>query len=133
MITDSYIFLEDLRLFARHGVAEQEREVGNEYRVDVRLRTDIGRAARTDDVADTVNYAEVFNLIRREMDTPSGLLEHVARRMVDAILSHFQTVTEVRLTLRKRNPPMGADCLWAGVELTVQREGSAEKDFRPRT
>ncbi len=126
MMTDSYIFLEDLRLFARHGVAEQERQVGNEYRVDVRLRTDIARAARTDDVAHTVNYAEVYELIRREMDTPSRLLEHVAGRMVDAILHHFQTITEVKLTLRKRNPPMGADCLWAGVELTAQRGGSAE-------
>ena len=126
MMTDSYIFLEDLRLFARHGVAEQERQVGNEYRVDVRLRTDIARAARTDDVTHTVNYAEVYELIRREMDTPSRLLEHVAGRMADAILHHFQTITEVKLTLRKRNPPMGADCLWAGVELTVQRGGSVE-------
>ena len=126
MMTDSYIFLEDLRLFARHGVAEQERQVGNEYRVDVRLRTDIARAARTDDVADTVNYAEVYYLIRREMDCPSCLLEHVAGRMCRSLLAQFPTVSEVQLTLRKRNPPMGADCLWAGVGLTVQRDGSEE-------
>ena len=109
MMTDSYIFLEDLRLFARHGVAEQEQKVGNEYRVDVRLRTDIARAARTDDVADTVNYAEVYDLIRREMDCPSCLLEHVAGRMCRSLLAQFPTVSEVQLTLRKRNPPMGAD------------------------
>ena len=55
----SYIFLDTLRFFAHHGVGEQETVVGNEFTVSLRLQVDIRRAAETDDVADTVSYADV--------------------------------------------------------------------------
>ena len=133
MTTDSYIFLEDLHFFACHGVAEQEQQVGNEYRIDVRLRVDISRAAQTDDVADTVNYAEVYELVRREMSLPSRLLEHVAGRIATSLFARFPQVAAISLMLRKRNPPMGADIAWAGVEVHTQREDSKEKNFLLRT
>ena len=57
----SYIFLDTLRFFAHHGVGEQKR-VGNEFTVSLRLQVDIQRAAETDDVADTVSYAMYIQL-----------------------------------------------------------------------
>ena len=57
----SYIFLDTLRFFAHHGVGEQETVVGNEFTVSLRLQVDIRRAAETDDVADTVSYADVHS------------------------------------------------------------------------
>ena len=133
MTTDSYIILEDLRLFAYHGMAEQEHKVGNEYRIDIRLHVNITRAAQTDNVADTVNYAEVFETVKTEMKTPSKLLENVAGRIANALLAHFPQTTGIDLVLRKRNPPMGADIAWTGVELHIQRDGSIKNDLRART
>ena len=117
----SYIFLDTLRFFAHHGVGEQETVVGNEFTVSLRLQVDIRRAAETDDVADTVSYADVYENIKAEMDIPSKLLEHVCGRIVKRLFRTFPTVKGIELKLAKRNPPMGADMDAAGVEVYCER------------
>ena len=69
------------------------------------------------EVADTLNYAALYELVAREMQQPSKLLEHVAGRMAEAIGQAFPQVTSIDLVLTKQNPPMGADCEGAGVEI----------------
>ena len=113
----SYIRLNSVRFHAFHGVLPQEKTVGGDFVVSMRLGYDISRAMESDDVADTLNYAEVYELVRREMSIPSNLLEHVAGRIVQAVLSAFPAVTSIDLELTKENPPMGADCKGAGVEI----------------
>ena len=124
-ISHGYILLKDLRFQARHGVGAQETLVGNEFTVNLRLRTDLTKAVRTDDVADTLSYADVFEAVRDEMSRPSQLLEHVAGRIARRLFQDFQALDAIELKLMKRNPPMGADIDSAGVELWVQREPSA--------
>lgn len=118
----SYILLENIRFFAYHGVAPQETTVGNEFVVSLRLKTDIARAMESDDVADTVNYAEIHQAIKEEMDIPSKLLEHVAGRIVRRLFNDFPTIESIDLKLSKRNPPMGADIETAGVEVHIERQ-----------
>ena len=124
-ISHGYILLKDLRFQARHGVGAQETLVGNEFTVNLRLRTDLTKAVRTDDVADTLSYAAVFEAVRDEMSRPSQLLEHVAGRIARRLFQDFPALDAIELKLMKRNPPMGADIDSAGVELWVQREPSA--------
>ena len=80
-IMSSYIFLDRMRFFAHHGVGRQETLVGNEFVVSLRLKVDIGHAMQTDDVTDTVSYAEVYEAVKKEMEIPSKLLEHVGGRI----------------------------------------------------
>lgn len=75
----------------------------------------------SDSIADTLNYAELLSVVKREMGVPSQLLEHVAGRICRAILTTFPEAEAVDLRLTKINPPMGADCDGAGVELTMER------------
>ena len=104
----SYIFLDTLRFFAHHGVGEQETVVGNEFTVSLRLQVDIRRAAETDDVADTVSYADVHTAVKAEMDIPSKLLEHVCRsgnmptprRMTDCRITPFTIDTQALPTAK---------------------------------
>lgn len=121
-INNSYILLKEIRCYAYHGVAPQENLIGNEYIIDLKLKVDIGRAAQTDDVADTVNYAEVHHVIKTEMAVPSKLLEHVGGRIVEKLFQQFSTIEEIELRLSKRNPPMGADIDSAGIELHCSRK-----------
>jgi dihydroneopterin aldolase len=106
-----------MRFYAYHGVMEQEQRVGGEYLVSLQVEADLSRAAMSDSVADTVNYAELYDVVRREMAVPSQLLEHVAGRIGKAVMDTFPQVTGVDVTLTKLNPPMGADCAGASVEL----------------
>lgn len=121
-INNSYILLKEIRCYAYHGVAPQENLIGNEYIIDLKLKVDISRAAQTDDVADTVNYAEVHHVIKTEMAVPSKLLEHVGGRIVEKLFQQFSTIEEIELRLSKRNPPMGADIDSAGIELHCSRK-----------
>lgn len=118
---DSYIFLENVRFYAYHGVGGQELTVGNEFVVNLRLKVDIARAAETDDVTHTVSYADVYDALKAEMDIPSRLLEHVCGRIVKRLFRTFPTVKGIELKLSKRNPPMGADLDAAGVEVHCER------------
>lgn len=120
-ISHGYILLKDLRFQARHGVGAQETLVGNEFTVNLRLRTDLTKAVRTDDVADTLSYADVFEAVRDEMSRPSQLLEHVAGRIARRLFQDFPVLDAIELKLMKRNPPMGADIDSAGVELALER------------
>ena len=117
MCMTSYITLNDVRFHAFHGVLPQETAVGADFVVNLRLGYDISRAMQTDDVGDTLNYAEVYELVKHQMDVPSKLLEHVAGRIVDAVRKAYPAITFIDLELTKLNPPMGADCRGAGVEI----------------
>lgn len=109
--------LKEVRFHAFHGVMPQERKVGADFLLSLRLGYDISKAMQTDDVTDTLNYAEVYQLAKQEMEQPSALLEHVAGRIAQTLMQHFPAVKSIDLTLTKQNPPMGADCQGAGVEL----------------
>ena len=116
-LTEGYVFLQDVRFHAFHGVMPQETKVGADFLVNLRIGYPIGKAMQTDEVADTLNYAEVYALVAQQMKQPSKLLEHVAGRIVKTISKHFPLVTSIDLTLMKQNPPMGADIEGTGVEI----------------
>ena len=78
-------------------------------------------AAETDDVANTVSYADVHEAGKEEMAIPSKLLEHVCGRIVKRLFHDFPAVESIDLKLSKRNPPMGADLDAAGVEVHCDR------------
>ena len=116
-IKNSYIELQHVRFHAFHGVMPQEGRVGADFLVSVRVGVAFEKAMQTDDVEDTLNYAELYRLVEREMAVPSKLLEHVAGRIVKALEKDFPEITSIDLKLTKLNPPMGADCEGAGVEI----------------
>lgn len=117
MLSDGYISLRNVRFHAFHGVLPQERQVGGDFLVTVRVGYPLERAMETDHVGDTLDYSALYALVEREMSEPSQLLEHVAGRIVKAITVSFPAVTSVDLELTKLNPPMGADCEGATVEV----------------
>ena len=116
-ITASYIHLRNVRFHAFHGVMPQERRVGADFLVNLRVGYPLEKSMQSDEVADTLNYAALYAVVREEMMTPSNLLEHVAGRIADAVIKAFPQVTSIDLELTKENPPMGADCDGAGVEI----------------
>ena len=71
----------------------------------------------TDNVADTLNYAQLLKIVKREMAVPSNLLEHVAGRIGKTVFHEFPQAEAIDLTVTKLNPPMGADCAGASVHV----------------
>jgi dihydroneopterin aldolase len=116
-LEQSSIFIDRMRIYARHGVMEQERRVGGEFLVSLRVYYDFTCAAKTDKLDQTISYADLYEVVHREMAEPSQLLEHVAGRICQAVGQRFPQATAIDLRIVKENPPMGGDCAGAGVEL----------------
>ena len=111
------IFLRQLRFHAFHGVLDQERRVGNDYVINVVAECDFAHAMQTDELEDTVNYAEIYRVVKEEMAFPSKLLEHVAGRIGERLFNEFPSLQSLDISIMKVNPPFGADCEGAGVEV----------------
>ena len=104
------IILENLHFYAYHGCLPQERTVGGTYSMDVRLLlNDVHEAVENDQLDGTVNYAEVYELLKQEMKYPSALLEHVCGRILKRLFTDFQKIEEATIEICKETPPIGMD------------------------
>ena len=120
-LTQTAIRLRRISFYAYHGVLDQERTVGGEYWVDLTLYPDnIGAAVQDDRLDGTVNYAEAYEIVRREMAQPSALLEHVGGRIARSLFAAFGSLQRIEVEVCKVNPPMGAACQGASVKLVFE-------------
>jgi 7,8-dihydroneopterin aldolase/epimerase/oxygenase len=102
------LVLEGMSFYGHHGETEEERTVGNRFHVDVEIRIDLSEAGRSDHIADTLDYAHAFVLIREIVeDHRYNLLEAVADRIATRLLDEPR-VEGVRVRVGKR-PPIAGD------------------------
>ena len=116
------IRLNDIRLYAYHGVLEEERIAGAWFLVQLATRGDFVRAMEEDMLEATVNYAEMASVVKREMAIPSRLLEHVAWRIGTSILQEVRGVEEIEVTVHKEHPPVCVECASASVTVSMKRK-----------
>lgn len=95
-----------LRLRGFHGVGEQEQRVGNIFVYDVELVYPWLDAAAADDVALTVSYADVVEIVKRVNATPSRLLENIAYRLKESLVASFPAITGGKIRVSKLTPPI---------------------------
>ncbi|MFF0722213.1 MULTISPECIES: dihydroneopterin aldolase [unclassified Micromonospora] len=100
------IALTGLRAHGRHGVYDFERARGQEFVVDVVLELDLGPAARSDDVADTVHYGELADgLVAVITGEPVDLIESLADRLIEVCLTDPR-VSAATVTVHKPEAPI---------------------------
>jgi dihydroneopterin aldolase len=101
------IRLTGLTFYGTHGVNPEETALGQRFGVDASFWLDLTQASQTDRLEDTVSYAAIYKLIRREVEgDPSRLLEHLAGRLVAAVLGADPRIARVRVCVTKLNPPL---------------------------
>ncbi len=96
-----------MEFYAYHGCFPEEQIIGTRFLVDLYLEVDTAEAEISDELNDTVNYQEVYLLVKEQMETKSKLLEHVGRRILDRIGERYPAVSSARLKISKMNPPLG--------------------------
>lgn len=109
--------LEDLRFHSRHGVFEQERTVGNEFRVDLCVSFPSPQNVDDDSLNDMISYVDLFDIVAEEMRTPRKLLETVASSIADRIREKWSFVESGNVKITKINPPIPRMVGMASVEL----------------
>lgn len=116
------IELKGLRVRGFHGVYEFERQQGQDFVVDVSLELSLRRAARTDDVADTVHYGELASRLGEVVaGEPVNLLETLASRLLDVCMSE-KGVKEATVTVHKPQAPI--ELGFNDVSVTMNRRSS---------
>ncbi len=116
------ISLEGIEIFAHHGYYAEERKKGNTFIVDITLTVDFQKAADEDTIDGTINYEQVYEIIKNEMGISAKLLEHLAQRIVAKVMTEFTNVSAIELSISKLDPPLSGKCKKAKVTVQYSRE-----------
>lgn len=119
------IRLVNMSFYGHHGVDDSERRLGGRFAMDLELVRDLTEPGRTDDLATTVDYKAVYELVREvEAARKYLLMEALAYDVAAAIVKRFD-VDEVTVRTRKQSVPLGGLVDYTEVEMTRRREDLA--------
>jgi dihydroneopterin aldolase len=111
------ILVPGLRALGVHGVLPEEQVRAQPFEVDLELHVDLAAAGESDDLADTVSYADVIDAVRRVVtDERYALLERLATRIAE-VCRFDPRVTGVVVEVRKLRPPVPADVHHVAVRI----------------
>ena len=113
------ITVEGIRAFAYHGHLPEEAILGGHFIVNVWVTADTREVEKTDDLKHTVDYVRIIEIVKEQMAIRSNMIEHPAKRIVDAILPLYQ-VKKVKVEVEKIQPPI--DATFDKISVTTEGE-----------
>lgn len=115
------IEVEGIKLFGYHGCLDEEGKIGTDYRINVTVWGDLSTASASDDLNDTLDYVIINRIVKQEMVIRSKLIEHVARRILERLLSEMPTTEKAEIKLSKLYPPINGDVESVSVVMRQSR------------
>ncbi|SDP68069.1 dihydroneopterin aldolase [Selenomonas ruminantium] len=116
------IKLTGLNFYGYHGVLPAERQMGQEFSVDVSMYLDLQEAGQSDKLEATVNYAEVYAVVKKVVEgQPRKLIESVGEEIAQNILRDFLPVQRVRVTVHKPHAPLPGVFMDASISVVRSR------------
>ncbi|MEQ9261974.1 MAG: dihydroneopterin aldolase [Owenweeksia sp.] len=113
--------VEGIKLFGYHGCLDEEGKIGTDYRINVTVWGDLGTAATSDKLDDTLDYVIINRVVKEEMALRSKLIEQVADRIIKRVLEEMKPVQKVKVKLSKLYPPINGDVEQVSVVMTRKR------------
>jgi 7,8-dihydroneopterin aldolase/epimerase/oxygenase len=117
----SIIRIKKATFYGYHGVMSEEQSVGGKFEADVDIYTDFSEAAKKDSLNQTIDYHKVYKVLYQlALEQKYYLIEAVASKIADELLTKFAAIEKIAVRVRKNNPPLGGvvDC----VEVEVIKE-----------
>lgn len=116
-----YIKLKNIKVYAYHGCLVEEKKIGSDYRVDLKIKGDLSNSAQTDRLTDTIDYVHLNHIVKEEMAIRSKLLEHAAERILNRIIVELPLVQKATVDVSKINPPIGGNVEMVTITRTKKR------------
>ena len=113
------IRINNIELYAYHGVAPEENRLGQKFQIDVEISTDLTSGTNTDDIKESTDYQEIFNTVSEVFVNPTSKLIETAANRVAGELLKMNTITDVRIKVRKPSAPLKGIC--SSVEVEIYR------------
>ena len=116
------IYLSGISGFAFHGVYEKERHEGQKFVVDLVADVDLYPAGTSDELRDSVDYSLIAQVAHEELiGEPCNLIEAVAERIATRVLTDFEDVQSIKVTLHKPDAEVGLVLTDIAVEIERKR------------
>jgi 7,8-dihydroneopterin aldolase/epimerase/oxygenase len=116
------IFVNQMEFYGYHGVFPEETRLGQRFVVDLTVFVDLKKAGETDELEHSVNYGELFRVCKEIVEgKPFKLVEAVAEKIAEIVLSQFTLVSEVTIKVIKPDPPIPGHYRSVAVEITRRR------------
>ena len=116
------IKIEELEVFANHGVFPEETALGQKFIVSAILYTDTRKAGKTDDLPDSIHYGEVSAFIELYLKKYTyKLLESAAEHLAEELLLKYPTLEQIQLEIKKPWAPIHLPLKTVSVEITRGR------------
>ena len=109
-----YIHLEKLLFHSFHGIHDEEKILGNQFEVNCKIGFQENEAIISH-IDDTIDYSVLYDLIKKEMNIPTLLIETVAMRIGHGACKIFSDIKNIEVTIKKLSPPMAGIQGSAGV------------------
>lgn len=117
ILTPATIAVEGIILRGLHGVYPEERKNGNTFVIDLYVKADVTAAALSDQLADTLDYSQLYRLVEESMTPPVNLLEHLAHRIGARVMADFPQAMSVKVKIAKLHPLQMEHCERTRLEI----------------
>ena len=98
------IHLKNLKFFSFHGIHDEEKILGNDFIVEVDIK--INPSDGIDSIHQTIDYAAVYDLIKKRMGIPTPLLETLVKDMAEQIHYMDKRIHSIQISVHKMRPPI---------------------------
>ena len=116
------INIDDLEVFANHGVFHAENELGQKFLLSLTLYLDTHNAGRTDALSDSVDYGEICHFVSEYTQKHTRkLLEAAAEDIAVQLLVNYERIEGVTLEIKKPWAPIGLPFSSVSVKITRSR------------
>ncbi|MEM7162040.1 MAG: dihydroneopterin aldolase [Bacteroidota bacterium] len=113
------IEIRGIKCFGFHGCLNEEAKIGQEYIVNVELETNFSKAIETDELNDTIDYCEVFNIVKAEMMLRKKLIEVLGHRIAKKIKNNWESIEKCTVEVIKPYPPIGGEVQEVSISVTA--------------
>jgi len=117
-----YIILSNIKTYSYHGCMDEEEKIGAEFITDLKVKTDLTKAAETDNLNYGLDYTRLNEIVIEEMKIRAKLMETPALNIINHILNEFDIAEEVEVKITKINPPVGGNIEAVSVLMTKTKK-----------
>ncbi|BBE31722.1 7,8-dihydroneopterin aldolase [Tepiditoga spiralis] len=116
------IIMKNLGFYGYHGVLKEENKLGQKFFIDVEMYLNLEKAGKTDDVNDTISYAETYKVVKKIVENENhNLLEKIAQRICNELFKDFEKIDEIKVKIRKPEAPVHGIYDYFGIEIRRKR------------
>jgi dihydroneopterin aldolase len=116
------IYVNKMEFYGYHGVFPEETKLGQRFKVDLIVQTDLAKAGKSDNLEDSINYGELYEVCKNVVEgEPFKLVEAVAEKIASELLNKYSSIETCTVKVYKPDPPIAGHYDSVAIEIVRGR------------